>query len=395
MDKMKRTLRDLSLPGSLVLYIAIFVMLALVLSVMTNSICERAAESIRTSYPASGEKYYLTNEQGERLGDGVYIGKEFVPLSPSDERTINLLKQIPLIAAPVYSALCIIAAALLFYRKKLRKPLAELRTASEKISNNDLDFSIGYDSKDELGRLVGSFETMRAMLANNFSEMWRQVEERKRLNAAFAHDLRTPLTVLKGYNEMLQASEHVQTKEIAATMGKHLARMEAYVNSMSNLRRLEDTRPEYKSVPLQQFLSSLQESAKILCTQNGKKLLMQYETVDCDILMDKMFVSEVCNNLIANAVRFAQTSITLSFSLQGNGLLLSVSDDGKGFDKKTVHKVTSPYFTEETERSEHFGLGLYICKLLCENYGGYLKIADVSNGARVLAFFKTPSFEKK
>ena len=395
MDKMKRTLRDLSLPGSLVLYIAIFVMLALVLSVMTNSICERAAESIRTSYPASGEKYYLTNEQGERLGDGVYIGKEFVPLSPSDERTINLLKQIPLIAAPVYSALCIIAAALLFYRKKLRKPLAELRTASEKISNNDLDFSIGYDSKDELGRLVGSFETMRAMLANNFSEMWRQVEERRRLNAAFAHDLRTPLTVLKGYNEMLQASEHVQTKEIVATMGKHLARMEAYVNSMSNLRRLEDTRPEYKTVPLQQFVSSLQESAKILCTQNGKKLLMQNETVDCDILMDKAFVSQVCNNLIANAVRFAQTSITLSFSLRDDGLLLSVSDDGKGFDKKSIHKATNPYFTEETDRSEHFGLGLYICKLLCENHGGYLKIADVSNGARVLAFFKTPSFEKK
>lgn len=395
MDKMKRARQDLSLPKSLVLYIVIFVMLALALSVMTNSICERAAEAIQTSYPASGEKYYLTNEQGERLGDGVYIGKEFVPLSPSDERTINLLKQIPLIAAPVYSALCIIAAALLFYRKKLRKPLAELRTASEKISNNDLDFSIGYDSKDELGRLVGSFETMRAMLANNFSEMWRQVEERKRLNAAFAHDLRTPLTVLKGYNEMLQASEHAQTKEIAVTMGKHLTRMEAYVNSMSNLRRLEDTRPEYKTVPLQQFVSSLQESAQILCIQNGKKLLMQNETVDCDILMDKTFVSQVCNNLIANAVRFAQTSITLSFSLQDDGLLLSVSDDGKGFDKKSIHKVTSPYFTEETDRSEHFGLGLYICKLLCENHGGYLKIADVSNGARVRAFFKTPSFEKK
>lgn len=395
MDKMKRARQDLSLPKSLVLYIVIFVMLALALSVMTNSICERAAEAIQTSYPASGEKYYLTNEQGERLGDGVYIGKEFVPLSPSDERTINLLKQIPLIAAPVYSALCIIAAALLFYRKKLRKPLAELRTASEKISNNDLDFSIGYDSKDELGRLVGSFETMRAMLANNFSEMWRQVEERKRLNAAFAHDLRTPLTVLKGYNEMLQASEHAQTKEIAVTMGKHLSRMEAYVNSMSNLRRMEDTRPEYKTVALQQFVSSLQESAQILCTQNGKKLLMQNETVDCDILMDETFVSQVCNNLIANAVRFAQTSITLSFSLQDDGLLLSVSDDGKGFDKKSIHKVTSPYFTEETDRSEHFGLGLYICKLLCENHGGYLKIADVSNGARVLAFFKTPSFEKK
>lgn len=395
MEKIKHYRLNLSLRKSLVLYVAVFAVLALILSIMTISICDNTVDTIRKSYPSAGEKYYLTNEQGERLGDGVYIGKEFVPLSPSDERTINLLKQIPLIAAPVYSALCIIAAALLFYRKKLRKPLAELRTASEKISNNDLDFSIGYDSKDELGRLVGSFETMRAMLANNFSEMWRQVEERKRLNAAFAHDLRTPLTVLKGYNEMLQASEHAQTKEIAVTMGKHLARMEVYVNSMSNLRRLEDTRPEYKTLPLQHFLQSLQESAQILCTQNGKRLYMENETVDCDILMDKTFVSQVCSNLVANAVRFAQTSVTLSFSLQDDGLLLSVSDDGKGFDKKSVHKATNPYFTEETDRSEHFGLGLYICKLLCENHGGYLKIADVSNGARVLAFFKTPSFEKK
>ena len=64
MDKMKRARQDLSLPKSLVLYIVIFVMLALALSVMTNSICERAAKAIRTSYPASGEKYYLTNEQG-------------------------------------------------------------------------------------------------------------------------------------------------------------------------------------------------------------------------------------------------------------------------------------------------------------------------------------------
>lgn len=192
MDIIKRARQDLSLPKSLVTYIAIFVILALVLSIITNSVCERAAETIQTSYPQSGEKYYLTNEQGERLGDGVYIGKEFVPLSPNDERAIALLKLFPIIAAPVYSTLCIIAAAFLFYRKKLRKPLAELQAASEKISNNDLDFSIEYDSKDELGKLVGSFEAMRTMLANIFSEMWRQVEERKRLNAAFAHDLRTP-----------------------------------------------------------------------------------------------------------------------------------------------------------------------------------------------------------
>ena len=375
MDKMKRARQDLSLPKSLVLYIVIFVMLALVLSVMTNSICERAAEAIRMSYSASGEKYYLTNEQGERLGDGVYIGKEFVPLSPSDERTINLLKLLPLIAAPVYSALCIIAAALLFYRKKLRNPLAELRAASEKISNNDLDFSIGYDSKDELGGLVGSFETMRAMLANNFSEMWKQVEERKALNAAFAHDLRTPLTVLKGYNEMLQVNADERTRKIAATMGRHISRMEAYVSSMSSLRRLEDTQPKYEAVSLQPFLSSLQENAQMVCTQNRKALHLQNEAPACELFIDRSFILQVCNNLLANAVRYARTSITLSFSLQNKGLLIMVLDDGKGFDKNIVRKVTNPYFTEE-DRAEHFGLGLYICRLLCEHHGGYQTTGD-------------------
>lgn len=140
-------------------------------------------------------------------------------------------------------------------------------------------------------------------------------------NAAFAHDLRTPLTVLKGYNEMLQTSECKQTREIAATMGKHLSRMEAYVSSMSNLRRLEDTQPEYETISLQPFLSSLQESAQIVCTQNGKTLYLQNETIACEICIDRSFITQVCNNLLSNAVRYALTSITLSyyniFTVQG------------------------------------------------------------------------------
>ena len=132
----------LSLRKSLVLYIIAFVVLAVFLSVTTFSICGSAAEGIRASYPPSGEKYYLTNEQGEQLGDGSYIGTVPVPMSKEDERTIALLEKLPIVATPIYSAFCIIAAALLFYRNRLKKPLAELRTASEKIANNDLDFSI-------------------------------------------------------------------------------------------------------------------------------------------------------------------------------------------------------------------------------------------------------------
>ena len=378
----------LSLRKSLILYVIVFVVLAFFLSIATFSVCGSAAENIRAAYPPSGEKYYLTNEQGEQLGEGTYIGTEPIPLSEQDERTIALLEIFPIIAAPAYSALCIIAAAMLFYRNRLKKPLDQLRAASEKIANNDLDFSIDYNSKDELGQLCASFEIMRITLADNFSKMWRQVEERKALNAAFAHDLRTPLTVLKGYNEMLQASDNSQTRKTAATMGKHICRMENYISSMSTLRRMEDTQPEYKAVSLQSLISSLYESAKIVSSQNGKELFWQNDIPTLQLSLDSSFISQVCNNLISNAVRYARSSVTLSFSLRDNGLLLSVSDDGKGFDKSTLSKATNPYYTEESNHSEHFGLELYICKLLCEHHNGYLKIEDVTGGAIVSAYFK-------
>ena len=322
----------LSLRKSLVLYVIAFVVLAVFLSVTTFSICGSAAEGIRASYPPSGEKYYLTNEQGEQLGDGTYIGTVPVPMSKEDERTIALLEKLPIVATPIYSAFCIIAAALLFYRNRLKRPLAELRTASEKIANDDLDFSIDYDNNDELGQLCASFEIMRTTLADNFSKMWRQVEERKALNAAFAHDLRTPLTELKGYNEMLQARENQQTQEAAAILGKHISRMESYVSSMSNLRRMEDAQPEYKLIDLQTVASSLYGSAKIVCAKNGKELILQNHIPNSQLPLDSAFVSQVSNNLISNAVRYARTAVTISFALRDNGLLLSVSDDGKGVD---------------------------------------------------------------
>lgn len=389
MDKIKHSWRNLSLKKSLVIYVAVFTILAIILSVITVSLCDKITDIIRMSYPTVGKKYYLTTEQGERLGEGTYINDVPTPITEQDERKIALLELIPIIATPLYSALCIITATLLFYKNKLKEPISKLMIASQKISDNNLDFSIKSDSNDELGQLCTSFEIMRNTLAHNFFKMWRQAEERKQLNAAFAHDLRTPLTVLKGYNEILQSNNDTQIKETANTMEKHILRMEKYINSMSNLRRLEDMQPEYKLVSLETFIYSLYESAKIVCNQKGKTLYLENKISIPQLLIDIDFVSQVSNNLISNAVCYAKTSITMCFSSSDNGLLLIVSDDGKGFNENSLNKAVKPYFTEETNHSEHFGLGLYICKLLCEHHEGYLKIGNTSNGAKIIAFFKS------
>ncbi len=390
MGKINSPVQNLSLRKSLILYVTAFAVLAIVLSAMTVHICDNAVNGIYSSYPPSGEKYYLTNERGEQLGNGGYIGTTPFQLSEQDELAVAALNIFTVIASPVYSALCITAAALMFYRNKLKKPLAELQAASEKISNNNLDFSIEYDSKDEMGQLCSSFEIMRTALVRNFTEIWRQAEGRKQLNAAFAHNLRTPLTVLKGYNEMLRSSEDILTRETAATMEKHISRMESYVSSMSNLQCMEDAQPECEYIFLQPLISSLYESASIVCTQKGKTLLFENKVHVLQLNLDSSFISQVCDNLLSNAARYARSTVTLSFALKEGGLLLSVSDDGKGFGESGLRKAAEPYFTGEINCAEHFGLGLYICKLLCEHHGGCLKIENAQKGARVSAFFKAP-----
>lgn len=145
---------NLSLRKSIILYISAFVILAILLSAGTATLCNNATKTIESKYPPTGEKYYLTNENGERLGDGNYIGVAPVAMSEKDQRLLSICEVAPIIATPIYSALCIITATLLFYRNKLKKPLTELKAASEMISNNNLNFSIKYDSKDELGELL-------------------------------------------------------------------------------------------------------------------------------------------------------------------------------------------------------------------------------------------------
>ncbi len=387
MEPIKRFWRDLPLRKTLVVYITAAALLALALCGITNDLCSLGIRKIHAGYLDTMEKYYLTNERGERLGEGAYIGTDAIPLSPEDQGTVDLLRALPTVTTPVWSALCILGAALLFYQDKLKRPLAELRQASEKISQNDLDFTVTVYGGDELGQPSASFETMRAALARNFSEMWRQMEERKRLNAAFAHDLRTPLTVLKGYNEMLQASGEQETQATAVTMGRHIARLEQYVSTMSQLRRLEDTRPSPQPTALASLATSLAESGGMVCAQAGKDFLLDNQTASPELSLDGAFVAQVFGNLVANAARYAKNTVTLTLAETGDGLLLTVADDGPGFTPEALEKAADPYFTGE--KGSHFGLGLYICKMLCDRHGGWLKIENGPAGGKVTAFFGT------
>ena len=158
----------------------------------------------------------------------------------------NLLGVLQIILPAVVLAGSLLLAGGLFYRWKLKKPLERLQAGTERIMAGDLDFALHTASADELGRLCSAFEAMRRALLESNRRLWRQAEDRQRLNAAFAHDLRNPVTVLKGCARLLeqgleQGSLTAESaKPAVALMGQYARRVEGYVEAMTRAQRLED-----------------------------------------------------------------------------------------------------------------------------------------------------------
>lgn len=153
------------------------------------------------------------------------------------ERILRLLNGIQLYSAVVIPAAGLGVAGLLFYHMKLKTPVLVLRAGTERIRNHDLDFSVPEVSDDELGQICAAFETMRAELLRTNQDLWRQTEERKRLNAAFFHDLRNPVTVLKGSVKLLR--QGTTDEGTLDRLESYTLRIEQYVEAMSSIQRLE------------------------------------------------------------------------------------------------------------------------------------------------------------
>lgn len=132
-----------------------------------------------------------------------------------------------------------------FYRRHIGGPLSVLEAAADRIARQDLDFQIGAVRGSELGRLGTAMEGMRSSLLATQRELWRTAEDRRRLNAAFAHDLRTPVTVLKGTLEMARmkanrAGSGEDVRKTLDTLSGQADRLESYAQLMSRVTKLED-----------------------------------------------------------------------------------------------------------------------------------------------------------
>lgn len=346
MERLKQAVNNLSIRMSFILYIVLFLCLDILLCLGTAALLQKTAESVYNSL----------------------VG----PM------------------AIIYSVLCILGAAFLFYNRKIKKPVSLIKNASEKIIRQDLDFSLSYGQRDEMGDLCDAFESMRAALLENNRSMWRQTEERHRVNRAFAHDMRTPLTILKGYLEIFELQSGKLTAEAiqenALVMKKHLHRIERYVNAMNSLQKIEDIRPEQKRISPQALADEAEQTAAMLCGQAGKAFHIKNLLSEAELAFDFDIVLQVLGNLISNAARYARTKVTLELRYDEGFLILEVCDDGPGFSQQALQNAADPFYTESENQSD-YGLGLYISRLLCGSHKGSLDICNHESGGKVTAKF--------
>lgn len=296
-----------------------------------------------------------------------------------------------MVGLPVfYIAVGIGAAAAVYYRKKLRNPITQLQNGVERIQEDNLDFHIEYDGDDELGRLCCSMEKMRRELRQKHKALWESLEQRKLLNASVSHDLRTPITVLKGYLDYLEKNipQDKLTEDMlfdtVSSMQGAVNRLELYVESVRDIEKIENIEIEKRSENVKLLLNELRSNVRQLA--GNKEIIISNDITVDKIQIDKGVFFRILENLLQNALRYAEKQVSINLSHKKDFLILTVKDDGKGFSAADLEKATTVFYSNDKEK-QHFGLS--VCKILCEKHGGLLCVGnEKEKGACVTAKLK-------
>ncbi|MDE5864650.1 MAG: HAMP domain-containing histidine kinase [Lachnospiraceae bacterium] len=406
-EKWKSRLVNLSLQKAMIIYLVIAILLTVFASAVTLQLCDSWQNTIR--------EVNSINEDSRYVGDGAFvmyyrhdstvvIGRQDVQLlAERDTWFWKILSVVKILCIPVYSLGAIFLVSTLYYKNKLKEPIFLLKKEMESIKRNDLSFSCFYDSADEMGDICKTMDSMRKTVIDNQQNMWDLMEEQRKINAAFAHDLRTPLTVISGYVDML-AEYYPKGKvsdekmlEIFSSIQSQISRMRNFSKTMKEIDSFEVLEVRKKRKELTELERDIQNFVHGLENDTALKISVSIQAAEPEIYCDENIIMEVLGNLLSNALRYGREKIEILIEQREKSLFLYVKDDGRGMTKEELYKADSPYYSDKTKTEEihkegvgktgqntHFGLGLTICKILCKKHGGGISFSNSMEGGAIV-----------
>ena len=325
----------------------------------------------------------LASEQAVQVGARV-VGYVIFPTTPGGgpppravEAERNFLSQ--LAWASGVSAGAAVAIALLlggFLALTLSRPVRELTAATKALARGQLDHRVPVRSSDEIGELAQAFNQMS-------SDLEQATRARKQMTADLAHDLRTPLTILRGYTEGLQDGKLEGTPTIFETMHGEVVHLQHLVDDL-RLLSLADA----GALPLKRRAvdpaALLERTAIAYFVQaESRQTTLRVETTGPlpSVSVDTERMTQVLDNLVSNSLRFTNGGeIILSATADSGHVRIVVRDTGAGIPAEDLPLVFERFYRADRARQREndgtSGLGLAIAKAIVEAHGGQISAAS-------------------
>ena len=319
------------------------------------------------------------------------------------KQTIGPSRMVPvLVLAGVLLCLMVTGVCILLTSRltgRITATLKTLRQAADNLRDGELDFQILSCDERELDELSHSLESVRQRLkAPAVAEAAAQ-EERGLLMANLSHDLRTPITAIKGYVEGIQdgiANTPEKQRHYLEIVYNISVILERLVRNMSDFSEYELGRMQYhfEYVEMGPFLRDLAEEYQVDVQQNGMTFTAQIPQGHYVVTADRSKLKRVLDNLVSNAIKYGRAggAIALTAEEYERGLVIQVSDNGKGISAQALRHVFDSFFREDSARTSSVpgsGLGLAICRSIVDSHHGKIWLTS-EEGEGTRAFLYLP-----
>ena len=340
---------------------------------------------------AQGDRPYLHAASPLAFGEEIlYLEnfREVADLFTARKEQYRNFSYLMLVMVSVVGALSLAVTSVML------RPLARLSSATKRMAKGELDHRVRVDSEDELGRLSRDFNTMAAELEAQAQALKDAVQRQEDFIGSFAHEIKTPLTSIIGYADLLRSRplSPEQTRESAGYIFSEGRRLEALSQKLMDLIVLEKQDFPLRQVSMVDYLQRIGGALQPAFEKRGIRLRVR--AGEAQIALEPDLMETVCLNLLDNARKAIEGSgvVVLEGFTEETGYCIRVADTGKGIPAHELSRVTEAFYMVDKSRARAqggAGLGLAVCQRIVALHGGHMEFHSVvGKGTQVSVHLK-------